>query len=109
MLQVRSRYEAMSQCKAAEARAEILQRTIALVFRDVMLSSHFGMEMTLPDGLVMNINPRLILYVSDQPEERDDVCPSGMVARTTARHVWHAPHRVEFGLPEVTRQHCRWC
>jgi len=64
----------MSQCKAAEARAEILQRTIALVFRDVMLSSHVGMGMTLPDGLVMNINPRLILYVSDQPEERDDVC-----------------------------------
>jgi len=74
MPQVRSRYEAMSQSKAAEARAEILQRTIALVFRDVMLASHFGADMTLPDGVVVNISPRLILYVSDQPEERDVVC-----------------------------------
>jgi len=32
MPQVRSRYEAMFQSKAAEARSEILQRTIALVF-----------------------------------------------------------------------------
>jgi len=74
MPQVRSRYEAMSQSKAAEARAEILQHTIELVFRDVMLAGHFGTEMTLPDGVVMNISPRLILYVSDQPEERDVVC-----------------------------------
>jgi len=55
----------MSQSKAVEARAEILQRTIAPVFRDVMLASHFGAEMTLPDGVVVNISPRLILYVSD--------------------------------------------
>jgi len=74
MPHVRSRYEAMSQSKAAEARAEILQRTIALVFRDVMLASHFGAEMTLPDGVVVNIRPRLILYMSDQPEECEVVC-----------------------------------
>jgi len=64
----------MSQSKAAEARAEILQGTIALVFRDIMLASHFGADMTLPDVVVVNISPRLILYVSDQPEERDFVC-----------------------------------
>jgi len=74
MPQLRSRYEAMSQSMAAEARAEILHRNITLVFRDVMLASHFGAEMTLPDGVVVNISPRLILYVSDQPEERDVVC-----------------------------------
>jgi len=65
MPQVRSRYEAMSQSKAVEARVEILQRTIAPVFRDVMLASHSGAETTLPDGVVVNISPRLILYVSD--------------------------------------------
>jgi len=74
MPQVRSRYEEISQSKAAEALAEILQRTIALVFRDVMLASHFGADMTLPDGVVVNISPRLILYVSDQPDKRDVVC-----------------------------------
>jgi len=74
MPQVWSRYEILSQSKAEEARAVILQRTIALVFRDVMLASHFGTKMTLPDGVVMNISPRFILYVSDQPEERDVAC-----------------------------------
>lgn len=67
---VAAKHEPMSKPKAAQARAELLQRTIGLVFYRCMLASHCGAEMRLRDGTKVIVSPRVLLYVCDQPEER---------------------------------------
>lgn len=66
-----AKFEAILKKKAAAARAKVLRRILALVFRDLMLASHFIAELTVPNGATFLACPRVILYTSDQPEERD--------------------------------------
>jgi len=67
---IAAKHEPMSKPKAAQARAELLQRTIGLVFYRCMLASHCGAEMRLRDGTKVIVSPRVLLFVCDQPEER---------------------------------------
>lgn len=72
-----AKFETMSASKAATVRSKILQSTLALAFRDLIVASHFGAEMNLPDGSSVLVTTRVILYISNQPEERDVLCLKG--------------------------------
>lgn len=72
--QVRKHFVKSAPAKAAAALAEVVQRTLALGFRKLMQASHLGAEMTPADGSVAQVSPRVFLYVSDKPEERDVLC-----------------------------------
>ena len=67
---VAGKHEPMSKAKAAHTRAELLQRTLAMVFYRCMIASHCGAELLLRDGTKVIVCPRVLLYVCDQPEER---------------------------------------
>ena len=67
---VAGKHEPMSKAKAAQTRAELLQRTLAMVFYRCMIASHCGAELLLRDGTKVIVCPRVLLYVCDQPEGR---------------------------------------
>lgn len=68
--QVADKLEPMSAEKASRLRARLLQTTLHLVLRRLLLASHFGAKLMLPDGSAAVISPRLLLYQCDYPEER---------------------------------------
>lgn len=72
--QVWADFQKSSAANAATARAQVLQHTLNLAFGDLMRASHFGVTVTMMDGTQGAVCPRAVLYVSDQPEERDIVC-----------------------------------
>jgi len=51
-------------------RDELLQRCLAVVLDDLITASADGVKMTLVEHGVVWAVPRVVLYVSDQPEER---------------------------------------
>jgi len=67
---VAGQHEPMAKAKAAQTRAEVLLRTLAMVFYRCMIHSHCGAELLLCDGTKVIVCPRVLLYVCDQPEER---------------------------------------
>lgn len=72
--QVWADFQKTSAANAATARAQVLQHTLNLAFKELMQASHFGVTVTMMDGTQGTVSPRVVLYVSDQPEERDIVC-----------------------------------
>lgn len=68
--QVGDKLEPMSAEKASRLRARLLQTTLHLVLRRLLQASPFGVKMALPDGTVVVVSPRLLLYQCDYPEER---------------------------------------
>jgi len=63
--------------KGHEVRAELLQRTLQLVFRTCMVASHRGVWLQVPGGGSVRVLPRVLLYVCDQPKERAIMCLKG--------------------------------
>jgi len=51
-------------------RDELLQRCLAVVLDELVTASADGVKMDLPDHGVVWAVPRVVLYASDQPEER---------------------------------------
>jgi len=51
-------------------RDELLQRCLAVVLDELITASAHGTEMTLPEHGEVWAVPRIVLYASDQPEER---------------------------------------
>lgn len=72
--QVWADFQKCSATNAAQSRAEVLQHTLNLAFRDLMRASHFDVTVTVMDATQGVVSPRIALYVSDQPEERDFLC-----------------------------------
>lgn len=72
--QVWADFRKCSASNAAAARAQVLQHTLNLAYGDLMRASHFGVAVTMMDGTQAVVSPRVVLYVCDQPEERDIVC-----------------------------------
>ena len=61
--------------KARDRRCGVLQRVLFLAFREVIKASRDGVELAerWKDGALWAF-PRVLLYVSDQPEERAVLC-----------------------------------
>lgn len=68
--QIEDALEPMSSEKAARLRSVRLQRTLFLVLRRLLLASHFGAKLTLPDRTTVIVSPLLLMYMCDYPEER---------------------------------------
>lgn len=69
--QVWADFQKCSSSSAAPARAQVLQQTLTLAFGDLKRVCHFGASLTMMDGTRCVVSPRVVLYVSDQPDERD--------------------------------------
>lgn len=62
--------EPMSKDKASRLRALLLQKTLHLVVRRMLLASHNGAIVRISDGSEVIVSPRLIVYQCDYMEER---------------------------------------
>jgi len=60
--------------KGHEVRAERLQRILHLVVYTCMVVSHRGVWLQVPGGGSVRVSPRVLVYVCDQPEEREILC-----------------------------------
>jgi len=60
---VAGKHEPMSKAKAAQTRAELLHRTLAIVCYRCMIASHYGAELLLRDGTKVIVSPLVLLYV----------------------------------------------
>lgn len=54
--------------KGQEGRSEQLQRVLHIAVRGAIQASHRGVWMDLPGGECVQVPPRELLYVCDQPE-----------------------------------------
>ena len=67
---VLQKYEPRAKDKTSATEAELLQRSLFLIFRRCMEASHVGCSLLLADGTTMNVSPRLLLYSCDYMKER---------------------------------------
>ena len=65
------KYEAAATKKSSATKAELLQRSLFLIFRRCMEASHTGCSIKLADGTAIPVSPRLLLYACDYQEERN--------------------------------------
>ena len=65
------KYEAAATEKASATKAELLQRSLFLIFSRCMEASHTGCTIKLADGTTLPVSPRLLLYSCDYQEERN--------------------------------------
>lgn len=69
--QVEDALEPMSSEKASRLRSLLMQKTLLyLLLRRLLLASHLGAKLTLPDGTIVTVSPRLLMNLCDYPEER---------------------------------------
>ena len=64
-------YEGGAKEKTSASKAELLQRSLYLIFGRCMEASHTGCLITLQDDTTKTVSPRLLLYSCDYPEERN--------------------------------------
>jgi len=65
------KYEAAATKKSSATKAELLQRSLFLIFRRCMEASHTGYSIKLADGTAIPLSPRLLSYACDYQEERN--------------------------------------
>jgi len=73
---VRKQKEPSAEVRGRERRGAILQRVLYLAFRTTVVASHVGV-LHVHDGKTLVAFPRLLLYMSDQPEEKAVLCLKG--------------------------------
>lgn len=73
---VRKQKEPSADLRARDRRSAILQRVLYLAFRTSIAASHVGV-LHEQDGTTYVAFPRLLLYLSDQPEEKAVLCLKG--------------------------------
>lgn len=74
VLQVWADFQECSAANEGRSSAQVSQHTLNLAFGGLMRASHFGVTVTMMDGTQGVVSPRVVLNVSDQPEERDILC-----------------------------------
>lgn len=67
---VKKMTESAADERAKLRRCAVLQRVLYMAFRSVVNASHSGVTMYDKDSKPLTAFPRLLLYISDQPEER---------------------------------------
>jgi len=67
---VKKMTESVVDERAKLRRCAVLQRVLYIVFRSVVSASHSGVTVYDKYGKALTAFPRLLLYISDQPEER---------------------------------------
>jgi len=65
------KYEAAATKKTSATKAELLQRSLFLIFRRCIEASHTGCSIKLAEGTAIPVSPRLLLYACDYQEERN--------------------------------------
>jgi len=65
------KYEAAATKESSATNAELLQRSLFLIFRRCMEASHTGCSIKLADSTAILVSPRLLLYACDYQEERN--------------------------------------
>jgi len=65
------KYDAAATKKSSATKAELLQRSLFLIFRRCMEASRTGCSIKLADGTAIPVSPRLLLYACDYPVERN--------------------------------------
>lgn len=73
---VRKQKEPSAEMRGRERRSAVLQRVLYLAFRTTITASHIGV-LHEHDGKSYVAFPRLLLYMSDQPEEKAVLCLKG--------------------------------
>jgi len=73
---VRKQKEPLAEMRGRERRSAILQRVLYLALRTTVTASHIGV-LHEQDGNTYVAFPRLMLYMSDQPEEKAVLCLKG--------------------------------
>ena len=65
------KYETSARERSSATKAELLQRSLYLIFGRCMDASHTGCTLTLANGTTMTVSPRLLLFCCDYQEERN--------------------------------------
>ena len=65
------KYETAATEMASATKAELLQRSLFLIFGRCMEASHTGCTIKLADDTTLPVSPRLLLYSCDYQEERN--------------------------------------
>jgi len=73
---VRKQKEPAAEFRGRERRSALLQRVLYLAFRTTVFASHTGVA-HVHEGKTLVAFPRLLLYMSDQPEEKAVLCLKG--------------------------------
>lgn len=73
---VRKQKEPSADARGRERRSAVLQRALFLAFRSTIAASHTGV-LHEHAGKIYVAFPRLLLYMSDQPEEKAVLCLKG--------------------------------
>ena len=67
------KYESGAKQKPSASKAELLQRSLYLIFGPCMNVSHTGCLITLQDGTTKKMSPRVPLNYCDYPEKRSQL------------------------------------
>lgn len=73
---MRKQKEPAAESRGRERRSALLQRVLYLAFRTTVVASHIGVA-HVHEGKNLVAFPRLLLYMSDQPEEKAVLCLKG--------------------------------
>lgn len=78
--------ESAADERAKLRRSAVLQPVLYMTLRSSINSSHSGVAVHNQDGQVLTAFPRLLLYISDQPEEMAGVCLKQGMCRHPCSH-----------------------